>query len=547
MKQMFKGANNSRETALYQGITAQDTTIRLLTVAGLPPAPNIATIGTDDDAEVIYYGGVSGTSLTGCVRGFGGTVAKDWLAETIVARCFTCYDHDTFVENILELQSDIRKYGVKFTGSASAGERLYDARGMVAGVSTDKEHRQNDFDNVMPWAGMRRCNTAVIEGERVPTVFEGEVGFDNVNKDVFVYVPLFFYYRSPDDREHVVSMQRVSGFRAPRKFRKKDGTLRDFVFLPAYTAGLVDGVPVSRSGHYPHITSTTGWMNLCKQKHSSGLDGDVWIEGMADDEIKNILLDIEFATRDHQTFMQGASSMRYTSDKVTTGGTDKFTVTPEIAMNYAVGQAIAIGTTDKGNQKADNATITGINTDTGEITFKPISGSVTVDAGNFISSRPWKSGACDNVKGSCGSPVNNTSGRFPCVYRGIENPYGNQYRFRWDFLKNDDQPYVLDDPSNYDGSLNGHYTALGYKVPTTNGYATEMGFDERFPHARVTSAIGGSSNTNFADYYYYSAGLRVLLVGGYVTNGCDAGARFCNVYYSPSIAYWSFGAALSPA
>ena len=41
--------------------------------------------------------------------------------------------------------------------------------------------------------------------------------------------------------------------------------------------------------------------------------------------------------------------------------------------------------------------------------------------------------------------------------------------------------------------------------------------------------------------------VRALLVGGNVNNGRNAGARYCNVYATPGIAYWNIGAALSPA
>lgn len=551
MKTMYKGVNNSPETVLTAAITAAATTIPLQSISGLPAAPNLVTIGTDDDAEVVLYTTISGQSLVGCTRGFGGTEAKAWQQGETVARCYTKYDHDTFIENILELQGDVKRYGVQFSGSASRGTRLYDAVGLSAAVGTDEETAVNDFDFIMPWAGMRRCNTAIVNGERVATFFEGEVGFDNVNKDVFVYVPLFYYYRSADDNTHVVSLSPLAGYRAPSKFRRADGTLRDFVFLPAYTAGIdANGVPVSRPGYWPHCVSLSAFMTLCKNKHTSGdLDADIWIEGTKDEEIIRILLDIEFATRDHQTVMQGASSMRYATDVVTTGGLNQCVVPAACAGALVVGQAIAIGTADKGNQIATNVTVTAIDTATNKITLQRADGSdIAVEAGHYISSRPWKSGACDSVLTPSGSPISNTNAKMPCKYRGIENPWGNQLRWRWDYLQSDHQPYVLDDPDNYTGSVNEHYTALSYTVSQTNGYAVEMGFDENFPHCRVTTSVsGGSSTTYFADYYYQTSGVRALRVGGNVYYGRGAGARDCYVNHTPGNADWTIGAALSPA
>ena len=193
---------------------------------------------------------------------------------------------------------ELKIYGVEFHGKS--GTRTDDARGMVAEVGVDDQTVRNDFDTVLPWGAMRRCNTAIVNGERFPSRFEGDDGFDNVNADVFVYVPLFFYQRAADDSFCKVSMQQHDGFDAPRKFKRADGTLRDFVFLPAYTAGVADGKPASRSGLDPFITSLNGWMAL-----TAGM-GDLLIESTMDDEIKNILLDVEFATRDPQSIMTGA-------------------------------------------------------------------------------------------------------------------------------------------------------------------------------------------------------------------------------------------------
>jgi hypothetical protein len=447
----------------------------------------------------------------------------------------------------LAARSTIHRYGVRFTGSISAGVRLYDAVGLKAEIGIGAAEANNDFDRIMPWAVMKRCNTTIVNGERVLTFYEGEAGFSNTDADVFVYVPLFFYHRSDDDAEHVVSMQPLSGFVAPAKFRRADNSLRDHVFLPAYTSGLdANGVPVSRSGYYPYITSLNGWMSLLTTKHTAlTLDADAWIEGTKDDEIKNILLDIEFATRDHQNFMLGASNMRYATDTATAGGINQFTLPAATAAYYKIGQIIAIGTADKGEQVMSRGQITEI--ENGVITFEAEGGAnVTVAEGNFISSRPWKSGACDDVKASSGAPAND--GYYPCVYRGIENPWGNQYRWRWDYLQNDHAPSILLDPTKYAaGAINADYKPLSYTVPTANGYATEMGFDPDYPFARITKAVGGSSSTYFADYFYQNTGVRALLVGGFVPNGRIAGSRFFSVYDSPSAAYWYFGAALSPA
>lgn len=466
------------------------------------------------------------------------------------------WDKTTVMQEISDLRSEVdaliltntKKYGVKFTGSVSAGERLFDAVGLTAAVGTDTQTAENDFDNIEPWASIRRCNTTIVDGERVPTFFEGEAGYSNTEADVFVYVPLFYYFRSDDDSTHVVAMKPLdNGFRAPAKFHRADGTLRDHVFLAAYEIGMKDGIPVSRSGFIPYSVSLNTYMSTSKEKHTSGdLDADLWIEGMKDDEIRNILMDIEFATRNHQTHMMGACKTYRSDVRVTGGGTNQFTISTTDARRLVVGQTIAIGTTSSGEEIEPSGIITSIDSTTGVIQFTPSGDDVTVENGNYISSRPWKTGSCDSVKSSSGSLHDNTSGLYPCVWRGCENPWCNTFHYRWDFLSNNNQGYVLDDPENYAASIGAHHTALSYKIATGSGYAARMGFDPTFSYARITVAIGGGSTTYFGDYYFQASGVKCLVVGGCFGIDINGGPRYYGVSDSPSKVTYFYAAALSP-
>ena len=99
MQTMYPGMPNSPQTELAQAIDDQQTTIPLLDASKLPPAPNLAVIGTDDTAETVLYTGVEGNNLTGVTRGFQG-VARSWSAGAKVARNFTAYDYDALRENL---------------------------------------------------------------------------------------------------------------------------------------------------------------------------------------------------------------------------------------------------------------------------------------------------------------------------------------------------------------------------------------------------------------------------------------------------------------
>src|SRR5690606_33776643 len=106
MQPMYHGIVNSPVTELADEIDADATTIEVVDGSKLPNAPNIATIGTGEDAETILYEQKTGNILSDVTRGFQGT-AKAWPAGTKVSRMFTEYDHASFRQNIQELNTTL--------------------------------------------------------------------------------------------------------------------------------------------------------------------------------------------------------------------------------------------------------------------------------------------------------------------------------------------------------------------------------------------------------------------------------------------------------
>ena len=105
LQAMYGGINNSPQTKLTANISATATTIPVGNASNLPPAPNIATIGLEENGELVLYNGISGNSLTGCIRGFGGTLAQIWLENEPVYRAYTSVDHDRIIQNIQALHT----------------------------------------------------------------------------------------------------------------------------------------------------------------------------------------------------------------------------------------------------------------------------------------------------------------------------------------------------------------------------------------------------------------------------------------------------------
>lgn len=129
---MYAGINNSPQTVTTAEITASAQSIPVSSTAVFPAGPNLATLGTGDDAEVVQYTAISGNELTGCVRGFGGTTAKIWPTDTVAYRAFTLEDYRRLCVNIDTLFSE----KIDSNGAASSATVAFTAAATRANVAT---------------------------------------------------------------------------------------------------------------------------------------------------------------------------------------------------------------------------------------------------------------------------------------------------------------------------------------------------------------------------------------------------------------------------
>lgn len=110
LKAMYPGISFSPMTVLTASINAADTVIPVESTAHLPDGPNIATIGADENAEVIIYAAKTANSLSGCTRGVEGT-AKAWQVGEVIARNWTRTDYQTLMDNIKKLNDEKQEAG----------------------------------------------------------------------------------------------------------------------------------------------------------------------------------------------------------------------------------------------------------------------------------------------------------------------------------------------------------------------------------------------------------------------------------------------------
>jgi hypothetical protein len=109
-------------------------------------------------------------------------------------------------------------------------------------------------------------------------------------------------------------------------------------------------------------------------------------------------------------------------------------------------------------------------------------------------------------------------------YRGIENFYGNVWKFVDGINIQERVPFISNNPALFaDDVFTGSYISAGVTMSSSNGYQntlaqTGTGF---FP-----VSVGAGSSTKITDYYWQNTGNRGVVLGGNADIGSYAGA-FC--------------------
>lgn len=455
----------------------------------------------------------------------------------------------------LERKEHVKIYGVRWPkgASASKGERIYDSVGMTAEAGVGSQTVTNDFDKAYPFAGRRRCN-GYRDADRTfhVTAYEGEPGYttNDPAKLVYVETPEFYYFDGIDGDYEVmaVSTYPVPGFEfMPRTYSA--------AYLVAMEGETDSKKPTSRSGVFSDYNSLNGWATDIKKlgsQYTGMLAVDNYIDGL--------LMMIEFGTKDTQTVIMGACSLPYDNNHVALAaetGVNRILLTKAQAAGYVVGQTVSLDSNNYYSENvAKNRIITKIEDKSTDQTYIYFDGAaVNIPEGCHIGSRPWVNGAADVVAASSGSTVDNTSGKYPFIYRGKENPYANAWVNVADVLATREgsegnyKYYMnyLPDPTKYaGGTVSSDYVKLSYEMAKDGGYVKELGKDKRYPFIRMTSVVGGSSTTYYADYYWPAqSAVCAVLAGGTLNDGRGCGSRYFNCNAAPSYSDWHRRARLS--
>lgn len=137
----------------------------------------------------------------------------------------------------------------------------------------------------------------------------------------------------------------------------------------------------------------------------------------------------------------------------------------------------------------------------------------------------------------------NTDGKHACKYRGIENPFGNVWKWCDGINFDTEKIYVCEDPEHYaDDKHDAPYTYMGDRL-MSEGYLKEVTPFAKNPLLGYATA-GAGSTTHYSDYYYVNNTGTVLYCGGSWGDGAFAGLWAWVGRYTASVAHSGIGGRL---
>ena len=491
---------------------------------------------------------------------------------------------------LLNLHKDGKKYGVHFDNydvtPSSNGTRLFDAVGMTAAPSTNAVRAVNDFDGKGCFAYLEVNGSVDENGDfQVQYIKDIDNEFSRTKYDTWCLYLTQYVYRKFDSNgeDTVISDTRHSAEWLPEGGAiRPDGTIRPFVAIAKYMSGdNADGVASSISGVSPKNYSFQSSLTKFRAKGTQ-----YCADTSQDSERMTRLMEIAFATRHSQSVMAGCNWWwTQATATVQENNAERIIISKSAAKEFVVGGTVSIGNAnsltsegkannDRGlsglHAKANKVKITKIEdydsnnaavyVDNGGQKFSTAPTSVSgVTCETIISTMPWNTGGCDEVLGSCGSPVSNTSGKEPYILFGVEmssgfwEPKGNTVMKIENHVM---RPYICYDCTKMTtaGATTDDWIALGYAIPDNKGswkYISKLGYSADDPEVRYPVEVAATSSTGYADGLYTENlettgdSQREVLGSGTLNGGAVDGRRTALLNFGLSNSTWDFAARLS--
>ena len=416
-------------------------------------------------------------------------------------------------------------YGVSWNKTSNPVLTRTDASvGFIANAGVDLGVVVNDFDNTPLFGDIHEVTDTL--------------------GNVFVRIPKF-YIKKTDGvgyKTWQVSKTMYDGFYRPWCFWDFANSRElPYVDIGKYKGTLGAGNKLeSKPDLYPLInTHIVNMRTYAQNNNAGGLLGYQQLDIHVYDILQTLFY-VEFATLDSQSIMQGFSTGQYTATHLATvaeNDTNRIIVANARADLYRVGQAISVGTSQGGNQIFYGRTITAI--DVYDASNKALTfdgASVNIAVGNILYNTGWENGFSAGIAASSGSIVSNSDGKYPCMYRGIESPWGDVWQFVDGVNINDRRAWVCANAASYASNVfAAPYEQLGYVNHNANNYVQAMGWDTNHPYAAFPTAVSAIGDSAYKDYYYQDTGQRIARVGGTWRAGAEAGGSYWDLRTASSV------------
>ena len=422
------------------------------------------------------------------VLGVGIVVAVPWtevselkfIDPTPANESIIFVNHTTI--NVSIATSDLTYFTFNWNGTnytyTTCGAEWNQSTDLYERTTTIGSYTQPDFDNIFPWSDLRRCtlwdNGTVnyyLNATNSSLKANGELAdLTGADSQVMVQIPKFYFKHTFTNSTHdwEISRFNITGFDVHNAFIK-NGVEVDYRYIGAYEGSMWD--------------ATTSSM-----VPSGNIITDMYAAG---DKLCSV-------SGQYPKVNEMRSEFRAMATERGTGWRQQdFDLISAVQLLYLIEYADFNSQSQIGYGRTQ------------------LSGG-TWTAGSYIG-QTGKS----NVDGDgTNSIAGNTTDAY-MTYRGIENFYGNVWKWVDGINVYNNIPYVTNNDSNFADDTTTNYTNLNITLSNVDGYLVTLADINR---GFLPVSIGGSSSTYITDYYYQNTGWCVVTLGGYARYGTHAGA-----------------------
>lgn len=515
-----KTAKSNLDTSTSTGNTAKNNLDTAISNATKTRSDLNAVISSAQSAQsslsgVIAQASTAQTNLQNATNS-ATNVFNQLTAENVSAKANldALRSEDFNAQEILSGVTDIRAYlgmietedvlGITMDYKNKTCTRIAGAKNLTAGA---------DFDKFSMYGGRKRCN--VSDGGTI-NAYYGDEGYteDGSNGQVMVYQPKFYYLVCPleyDRQEtgygyhlrkanYYVSETQRAGFKLHPAFYDKNGNEVDYILMSAYEGCIYD------TSANAYMLNDEQVMDASKDKFSS-IAGARPATGVS----QNL-------TRPNIEQMAKNRGEGWHSFGIKTASMEQLLMIVELGMmnlQTAIGQGVVnLPWTTGTDTTSSYAGVTGSTASLGNGT------------GRATETTTYEGGVATK---------NTADGKTSICYRGVENFWGNIWKFAygvniWGNGKMaGGMPYICSDFNYAEGKNTDNYEGAGFTVTKANGYISAMGYSTKYDWLFMASECLGNSSLPVGDYTYITEnlnGYRITLLGGYWNGGSDAGG-FC--------------------